>query len=143
MARTNQRPSLSQHGACGISDRQRIDLSRLPQGASQVGIDAFSIARSAHVRSEAASVPVNVEAILRDIRKQFSSRKRVFDAVNAIINESLLRKILDVRNDAAHASTNGVRRELNRDEIDAAVLRTALFLFGNVAFAVAEKEEPT
>jgi hypothetical protein len=91
---------------------------------------------------ESTDVPVNVESILRDIKKQFVRRKKVLETVDAIIKTDLLRKILDIRNDAAHASTSGVRRELSRNEIDAAVelLRTALFLFGNVAFAVAEKD---
>jgi hypothetical protein len=92
---------------------------------------------------ENTDVPLNVESIVRDIRKQFGRRNKVLNAVNAIINEGILRKILDVRNDAAHASTSGVRRELSKEEIDAALelLRTALFLFSNVAFAVADKTE--
>jgi hypothetical protein len=92
---------------------------------------------------KSTDVPVNVESIVRDIRKQFGRRNKVLNSVNVIINDNLLRRILDVRNEAAHASTSGERRELSKDEIDAAVelLRTALFLFGNVAFAVAEKEE--
>ena len=70
-------------------------------------------------------------------------REKVLNTVDSIIKEDICRKILDVRNDAAHASTTGARRELSRKEIDAAVehLRTVLFLFGNVAFAVAEKDE--
>ena len=61
--------------------------------------------------------------------------------MDAIINEDIFRKILDIRNDAEHASTSGVRRELDKEGIDVAVehLRTALFLFSNVAFAVAEE----
>jgi hypothetical protein len=91
---------------------------------------------------KSTDVPVNVESILRDIKKQFVRRKKVLETVDAIIKTDLLRKILDIRNDAAHASTSGAHRELSRIEIDAAVelLRTALFLFGNVAFAVAEKD---
>lgn len=94
------------------------------------------------LRPEATGVPVNVESILRDIKKQFGRRNKVLKTVDSIINEGIFRKILDVRNDAAHASIAGVRRELTKEEIDAAVehLRTALFLFSNVAFAVAEKE---
>jgi len=63
--------------------------------------------------------------------------------LDGIINEGILIKILNVRNDAAHASTRGERRELNKSEVDDTVelLRTALFRFGNVAFAVAEKEQ--
>jgi hypothetical protein len=94
-----------------------------------------------HERPESTDLPVNVESIVRDIKKQFAARKKVLETVDAIIKGDVLRKILDVRNDAAHASTSGARRELNKNEIDAAVelLRIALFLFGNVAFAVAEK----
>jgi hypothetical protein len=89
-----------------------------------------------------ADVPVNVELIVRDIRKQFVRRNKVSNAVNSIINENILTKIMDIRNDAEHASTSGERRELSKSEIDAAVelLRTALFRFCNVAFAIAEKE---
>lgn len=95
-----------------------------------------------HMRPESTDVPVNVESILRDIKKQFAPRQKVLKTVDAIIKEDILRKLLDVRNDAAHASTTGARRELNKNEIDAAIelLRTALFLFGNIAFAVAEKD---
>jgi len=94
------------------------------------------------LRPEATGVVVNVESILRDIRRQFVRRERVLNTVDSIIREDICRKILGVRNDAAHASTTGARRELSREEIDAAVehLRTVLFLFGNVAFAVAEKD---
>ena len=92
---------------------------------------------------ESTDVPVNVESILRDIRKQFGRNNKVLDAINNIIDKNIVRKSLDARNNAAHASTNGVRRELSKNDIDNAVelLRTALFLFGNVAFAVAEKDE--
>jgi hypothetical protein len=91
---------------------------------------------------EVTGVPINVDSILRDVRRQFGRRTKVLRAVDAIINEEIFRKILDVRNDAAHASTNGRQRELDKEGIDVAVeyLRTALFLFSNVAFAVAEKE---
>lgn len=90
---------------------------------------------------EVTGVPINVDSILRDIRRQFVRRSKVLKAVDAIINEDIFRKILDIRNDAAHASTSGVRRELDKEGIDVAVehLRTALFLFSNVAFAVAEE----
>src|SRR5262249_32739711 len=93
------------------------------------------------MRPEVTSVPINVEAILRDIRKQFSRHDKVRKTVNEIIEEDIFRKILDVRNDAAHASTTGVRRELDKVEVDITVehLRRALFLFSNVAFTVAGK----
>jgi hypothetical protein len=67
----------------------------------------------------------------------------VRNAVNAIINSEITRKILESRNAAAHASTNGARRELTRNDIDNSVelLRSALMLFTNVAFAVAEKAD--
>src|SRR5262249_40593601 len=94
------------------------------------------------LRPEVTNVPVNVESILRDIRRQFVRRNKVLNSVDEIIKVDIFRKILNIRNDAAHASTSGARRELSKEDIDAAVeyLRTALFLFSNVAFAVAEKE---
>ena len=100
----------------------------------------FDIHSDLHV--ESTDVPVNVESILRDIRKQFGRNRKVLNALNDIIDNKIVRKILDSRNNAAHASTNGVRRELSKNDIDDTVelLRTALFLFGNVAFAVAEKD---
>jgi predicted RNA-binding protein Jag len=94
------------------------------------------------LRAESSDIAVNVESIIRDIRKQYGRHGKVLKAVETIINAKLIRRILDVRNDAAHASTSGVRRELTKGEIDAAVelLRSALFQFGNVAFAIAQKE---
>ena len=94
------------------------------------------------LRPENTDVPVNVESILRDMRKQFGRRTKVLNALNKIIDSQVIRTILDARNAAAHANTSGLRRELSRSEIDGSVelLRTALLLFGNVAFAVAEKD---
>ena len=79
---------------------------------------------------------------MRDIRKEYGRHEKVLKAIETIANGRLLRSILDVRNDAAHASTSGIRRELAKDEIDSAVelLRSALLQFGNVAFAIAQKE---
>jgi hypothetical protein len=95
------------------------------------------------LRPESTDVPVNVESILRDIRKQFGRHEKVRNAVNAIINSEITRKILESRNAAAHASTSGARRELTRNDIDNSVelLRSALMLFTNVAFAVAGKAD--
>jgi hypothetical protein len=94
------------------------------------------------LKPESTDIPLNVESIVRDIKKQFGRRNKVLKAVDAIINQKLIRKVLDVRNSAAHASTSGNRRELNKSEIDVALelLRTALLLFDNVAFAVADKD---
>ena len=94
------------------------------------------------LRPENTEVPINVESILRDIKKQFRRRAKVLNAINAVIESQITRKILESRNAAAHGSTSGMRRELTRSDIDNSVelLRTALMLFTNVAFAVAEKE---
>ena len=87
------------------------------------------------------SVPINVESIVMDIKKQFTAHRDIRDSIDTLINENVIRKILNVRNDAAHADTTGERRELSRTEIDETVelLRRAIFLFGNVAFAVAQR----
>jgi hypothetical protein len=92
-------------------------------------------------QTQNTNVPVNVEAIVRDIRRQFAAREKVRRAVDAIIKANTIRQILELRNSAAHADTTGVRRELKRAEVDQAVelLRAALFMLSNVAFAVAEK----
>ena len=89
-------------------------------------------------------VPLNVESIIRDIRKQFTRVTKVRTGLDYIIDKQILRRILEARNNAAHASTNGERRELKKSEVDTTVelLRTALFWFGNVAFAMAEKDAP-
>jgi hypothetical protein len=94
------------------------------------------------LRPESSDVAVNVESIMRDIRKEYGRHSRVLKAVEIIINTKLLRRILSVRNEAAHASTSGVCRELTKGDVDAAVelLRSALLQFGTVAFAIAHKE---
>jgi hypothetical protein len=85
--------------------------------------------------------PINVEAIVRDIRRQFAAREKVRRAVDSIIKANTVRQILQLRNSAAHADTSGVQRELKRNEVDQALelLRATLFMLSNVAFAVAEK----
>jgi hypothetical protein len=89
----------------------------------------------------ATNVPINVEAILRDIKKQFSAHPNVRRSIDAIESGKIVRGILDFRNNAAHADTGGVRRELSEEDVQKGIelLRTALFLLSNVAFAVADR----
>jgi hypothetical protein len=92
---------------------------------------------------DASDVPVNIESIIRDIKRRFATRERVARALEPVLQNDLIRKIVDIRNIAAHAHTTGTRRELSQRQVDEAVelLRTALFLLSNVAFAVAERPE--
>jgi hypothetical protein len=62
-----------------------------------------------------------------------------------VIKEQILRRILETGNSAAHASTDGERRELKKSDADCTVelLRRAIFLFVNIAFAIAEKDPTT
>jgi hypothetical protein len=120
------------------SKRKQEVRKQLEQTSASLAKMAFDL--ESNLTTTRTDVPLNVESIVRDIRKQFSRHAKVRSAVDLIINKRVLRQILDIRNDAAHASTSGKRRELSKREVDAAIelLRTALFLFGNVAFAVAE-----
>jgi hypothetical protein len=92
---------------------------------------------------EESDVPVNV-SLVRDIKRRFVARERVRRAVDEVVQADLIRKILHIRNTAAHAHVSGARRELSWNEVDEAVelLRTALFRLSNVAFTLAERDEP-
>jgi len=61
--------------------------------------------------------PRNIEAILRDIGRTYARYQKVRDLLNEIINDGLARKILSIRNKAAHADLEGKHREVSKDEV--------------------------
>jgi hypothetical protein len=61
--------------------------------------------------------PRNVEAILRDVRKTYSRFQVVRDELKEMIEGGLVRKILEVRNEAAHADVKGKPREIARKNV--------------------------
>jgi hypothetical protein len=53
--------------------------------------------------------PKNVDAILRDIRRAYAPHDAIRRRLDELLDKDLTRKILDVRNDAAHARPEGPR----------------------------------
>jgi hypothetical protein len=67
---------------------------------------------------QASTVPPrNVEAILRDTRKTHGRLRQVRDEIQGLIDSGIVRKLLAVRNDAAHASLEGEPREVSRETV--------------------------
>lgn len=82
--------------------------------------------------------PLNVQSLVRDIKKKFKENKQILDEVNLIIENDLISNILKKRNQAAHANTSGVRQEFERSDLNAMIddLCTILFHLCNIASLV-------
>ena len=61
--------------------------------------------------------PRNIEAILRDLRKTYGRFQQIRLHIGALIETGLIRKILAVRNSAAHADLEGHPREIEEETI--------------------------
>ena len=62
---------------------------------------------------------VHTNSILGDMRKKFRQDKRIKDHIHSLINfsDSPLKKVISVRNRAAHADISGEKREVKQQEI--------------------------
>lgn len=63
--------------------------------------------------------PRNVEALLRDIKRQHGRHEVVRTVMQQLLDEGLVRDVLAIRNAAAHASPEGEAREVAKDEVEA------------------------
>jgi len=71
------------------------------------------------VQPEERKSPINPGALLTDIRNRYARLNEVRDAIDA--QRKPLRGLLDLRNDAAHASVEGSSREVTRIELQTMV----------------------
>ena len=91
------------------------------------------------LKAQRGSGPRNVDAILRDIRREYARLENVRRELDRIQNENLVRRILDKRNDAAHAGLDGTPREVAAEDLENLVDDFNLFLqyMTNVAVEIA------
>ncbi len=73
------------------------------------------------------SPPRNIEAILRDIRKTHKRYEKVRMAIDDIL--PLVRKVLDLRNNAAHADPSGSQREVEQSNVEEMLCDVQAILF--------------
>jgi hypothetical protein len=80
-------------------------------------------------------VPININSILRDIRKTYSHNTEIRNELDILINENIISNLLQLRNRAAHADTSGKRKEFEEHELENMVsdLREILFHMANIA----------
>lgn len=82
--------------------------------------------------------PVNIQSILRDIRKRYAKIETVRKEADLLTGGDLITSVLKMRNRAAHADTSGSRTEYGKRDIDGMLddLRAILFHLGNIADAI-------
>lgn len=84
---------------------------------------------------EETNVPVNIHAILSGAKKKFGRYENIREELDCLTKDGLVKKILSYRNDAAHADTSGLRREISKDELEEMieVLGQILFRLVNIS----------
>jgi len=121
------------------SEREKFK-GKLSKDLATFSASVTNAALSAH--EEHAGIekehPVNLQSILRDIRKRYSSIAVVRKEIDLLSDGNLVSEVLKMRNRAAHADTSGHRTEYAKVDIDVMLenLRSILFLLGNVADAI-------
>jgi len=82
-----------------------------------------------------SDAPVNIQTLLRDIKKKYIKSDHIRSEIDLIIKENYLNRIVKIRNAAAHARTSLENKEIDKSEIDEMVdnLRSFLFRLVNVA----------
>ena len=88
---------------------------------------------------------ININSILRNIRKKYSRIETVRNEIDVLIEEGPVNRILEMRNDAAHADTSGGEREVTKDQVDDAVKNLASMLthLRTIAIEVCNIEKET
>ena len=82
--------------------------------------------------------PINIQSILRDIRKRYAHNEVVRNQSDILVRGSLITDVLKMRNRAAHADSSGIRTEYSQGDIDGMLenLRTILWHLGHIADAI-------
>jgi hypothetical protein len=84
---------------------------------------------------------INVESILRDIKRRYKYIETVGNEIDILLSDSSIRQLLDKRNRAAHADMSGTRTEFKMQDIDDMIekLRTVFLRLGNIADAISRR----
>ena len=87
--------------------------------------------------SEPSTAPLNVNAVMKDIKNQFrhSKHEHIKNELKKIDNAKLISNLLEKRNLAAHLDISGKKREFDKKGIDEMLnnLSDLIHLFNNIA----------
>ena len=80
-------------------------------------------------------IPINTDALLRDILKKYSSNKEVTIELKKLHDDYTIGKLMKIRNQAAHASFGGSSKEISRKQVELQkeYFESILFTLSNVA----------
>jgi hypothetical protein len=85
-------------------------------------------------------VPINIDSLLRDIKKKFGCHEAIREELEVLISKNLVSDLLKQRNRAAHADTSGNSIEFTKSEIEKMIanIREILFRLVNIAANIKE-----
>jgi hypothetical protein len=88
--------------------------------------------------------PVNIQSILRDVKKKHSQITVVRQELEKISQQGMTTELLAMRNRAAHANTTGKRIDFSKQDVEKLIeiLRSLFFSLGTVADAIAKAPPP-
>ena len=80
-------------------------------------------------------VPINIDSLLRDIKKKFGRHEAIREELDVLISKNLVSDLLKQRNRAAHADTSGNSIEFTKSDIEKMIanIREILFRLVNIA----------
>ena len=102
----------------------RLAAEKLQRAITDV---STSLLQNASVPASAPSAPRNVQALLRDITRAYKSIPAVGAQTDAAGKS--VKSVLDLRNNAAHASPDGRPREVERAELERMLVQLNQVLF--------------
>ena len=87
--------------------------------------------------------PVKIHALLNSVRKEKTRQKEILEAIEDLINSKLIKKTYDARNQAAHASHAGLKKDFNKEDVKlmADDLRQILFKLSNINATIIQSSE--
>ncbi|MDB3962362.1 hypothetical protein N9427_04230 [Paracoccaceae bacterium] len=88
-------------------------------------------------------VPININSILRNVKKQFGKSEYIRKELDLLFKEDLVAKLYTFRNHAAHADTSGESREITEQQLEEMIdyLQLILFRFVNISALVGSVTE--
>jgi hypothetical protein len=88
---------------------------------------------------ERTDVIININSILRDMRRHFGRNSDIQDEIDVLVREDLIGQLLNQRNKAAHADIGGSKREVSRAQLKEMIenFREVVFRFSNIANIIA------
>lgn len=88
-----------------------------------------------HNQEQSQGAPLNPNSLMRDIKRKFSGNDAIREEINIILKQDLIQNIMNKRNKAAHANTQGSSSEVTKSKLLEMIedFRTLLFHLCNIA----------